>query len=127
LILNLKSEDRIVLHTNLKHLETDVETQEALKNNENVVICCGRMGPMCTPVYAVLSQFESQYPHVCFYDQDFDITAAGFIKHLPECASFMGLPFTVYFKNSKVVAATTSIQTRDQISKILDREFDKHA
>ena len=114
-----------MLRTNLKHLETEEETQEAPKNGENVVICCGRMGPMCTPVYAVLSQFETLYPHVLFYDQDFDIPAAGFIKRLPECASFMGLPFTVYFKSSKVVAATTSIQTRDQISKILDREFGK--
>jgi thioredoxin 1 len=116
-----------MLHTNLKHLETEEETREALENNENVVICCGRMGPMCTPVYAILSQLETQYPHVHFYDQDFDIPAARFIKRLPECASFMGLPFTVYFKRSKVVAATTSIQTKDQITQILDREFGPHS
>jgi len=116
-----------MLRTDLKHLETDEETQEALKNDENVVISCGRMGPMCTPVYTILSQFETEYPHVRFYDQDFDIPAAGFIKHLPECASFMGLPFTVYFKNSEVAAATTSIQNGDQISKILDREYGKHS
>jgi len=121
--LKLKREDRVMLRTDLKHLETDEETLKALENNENVVICCGRMGPMCTPVYAILSQLETQYPHVHFYDQDFDIPAAGFIKHLPECASFTGLPFTVYFENSKVVAATTSIQTRDHITGILDREF----
>jgi thioredoxin 1 len=123
----MKSEDRVMLYTNLKHLETDEETQEALKNNENVVICCGRMGPMCTPVYAILGQLESQYPHVHFYDQDFDIPAAKFIRHLPECASFMGLPFTVYFKNSKVVAATTSIQNGDHICKILDEKFGQHS
>ena len=117
-----------MLRTDLKHLETDEETRKALGNNgENMVICCGRMGPMCTPVYAILSQLETQYPHVCFYDQDFDIPAAGFISRLPECASFMGLPFTVYFKNSKVVAATTSIQTQDQKSEILDREFGPHS
>ena len=116
-----------MLHTNLKHLETDEETEEALKNNENVVICCGRMGPMCTPVYALLSQLESQYPHVCFNDQDFDIAAAGFIRRLPECVTFMGLPFTVYFKNSRVVAATTSIQNEGQITQILDREFNQHS
>ena len=115
-----------MLNTNLKHLETDKETQEALKTNENVVICCGRMGPMCTPVYAILGRLDSQYPHVHCYDQDFDIPAARFIRRLPECASFMGLPFTVYFKNSKVIAATTSIQTEDQIRQILDREFGQH-
>ena len=116
-----------MLQTNLKHLETDEETRETLENNENIVICCGRMGPMCIPVYAILSQLESRYPHVHFYDQDFDIPAARFIKRLPECASFMGLPFTVYFKNSKVVAATTSIQIKEQITQILDREFGQYS
>jgi len=115
-----------MLRTDLKHLETEEETREALEKNENVVICCGRMGPMCTPVYAILSQLETQYPHVHFCDQDFDIPAARFIRRLPECASFRGLPFTVYFKRSKVVAATTSIQTKDQITQILDREFGPH-
>ena len=116
-----------MLHTNLKHLETEEETREALENNGNVVICCGRMGSMCTPVYAILTQLETQYPHVHFYDQDFDIPAARFIKRLPECASFRGLPFAVSFKRSKVVAATTSIQTKDQITQILDREFGPHS
>jgi len=35
----------------------------------------------------------------------------------------MGLPFTVYFKNGKAVAATTSIQSSEQVRAILDREF----
>ena len=116
-----------MLQTDLKHIETDEETRQVLEDNENVIICCGRMGPMCIPVYAIMRQLETPYPHVCFYDQDFDIPAAGFIKRLPECASFMGLPFTVYFKNSKVVAATTSIQTREEITKILDNEFGPHS
>ena len=116
-----------MLHTDLKHLEAIEETRGALENNENVVICCGRMGTMCLPVYAAMSQLESRYPQVCFYDQDFDGPAAGFIRHLPECASFMGLPFTVYFKNSEVVAATTSIQNENQLTEILDREFGPHS
>jgi len=116
-----------MLHTDLKHLQTSKETREALENNENVVICCGRMGPMCTPVYSILSQLKARHPHVHFYDQDFDTQAARFIKCLPECASFRGLPFTVYFKNSKVVAATTSIQTEDQMTEILDRFFSPHS
>ena len=113
-----------MLRTNLKHLETEEATLKAIQDNENVMICCGRMGPMCIPVYGVMSQLEGQYPHVCFYDQEFDNAAAGFIKNLPECASFMGLPFTVYFKNGKVAAATTSIQNREQVTAILDRVFD---
>ena len=114
-----------MLSTNLKHIETEQELKEVLENNEKVVICCGRMGPMCIPVYSIMGELERTYPHVAFRDQDFDIPTAGFIKSLPECSYFMGLPFTVYFKNGKVVAATTSIQNKDQMMEILDREFGK--
>ena len=101
-----------MLNTNLKHVESREQIEELLKNNANVMICCGRMGPMCIPVYVIIGELEREYPHVEFRDQDFDIPAASFIKDLPECRSFMGLPFTVYFKNGKVVAATTSIQNK---------------
>jgi thioredoxin 1 len=35
----------------------------------------------------------------------------------------MGLPFTVYFKNGKVVKATGSIQNEKEITDILDEVF----
>ena len=114
-----------MLDTNLKHLETEQEVKEVLENNENVMICCGRMGPMCIPVYGIMAELEAQYPHVAFRDQDFDIPAAKFIKALSECSFFRGLPFTVYFKRTKVVVATTSIQDRKQVTAILDKEFGK--
>lgn len=114
-----------MLQTNLKHLLSDEETQKALKENENVMICCGRMGPMCIPVYGEMESLEKTYTHVAFRDLEFDIPAANFIKGLPECTGFMGLPFVVYFKNGKAVAATTSIQNRGEITEILDREFGK--
>ncbi len=114
-----------MLNTNLRHLETEEEVKEVLENNENVMLCCGRMGPMCIPVYDIMEQLEDKYSHVTFRDQDFDIPAADFIKSLPECSSFMGLPFTVYFKNGKVMVATASIQTKEQITEILDKEFGK--
>jgi thioredoxin 1 len=112
-----------MLRTNLKHLKSESDIKGWLAANENVMICCGRMGPMCIPVYQLMEQLQSHYPQVTFSDMDFDIPAADFIKNLPQCDSFMGLPFTVYFKNGRVVAATTSIQSRDQIVQILDREF----
>jgi thioredoxin 1 len=112
-----------MLYTNLKHLETDQEIGEALETNENLMVSCGRMGPMCLPVYAVMEEVEKVYTHVTFCDMDFDIPAARFIKNLPECSSFMGLPFNVYFKNGNVVAATSSIQNSKQILEILDREY----
>ena len=112
-----------MLNTNLKHLETEEESKEVLENNDNVMICCGRMGPMCIPVYGIMEQLEDEYSHVAFRDNDFDVPAADLIKSLPECSSFMGLPFTVYFKKGKVMAATSSIQTKEQIKEILDKAF----
>ena len=112
-----------MLRTNLDHLETDESLHAALQENEYVMICCGRMGPMCLPVYGIMDQITKDYPQVKFFDQDFDGPAAHYIRNLPQCAGFMGLPFTVYFKKGEVVAATSSIQTKNQIIEILDREF----
>ena len=112
-----------MLTTNLKHLETAEEVEEILKNKENVVISCGRMGPMGIAVYGAMEQLQSKYPHVAFCDQDFNIPAAEFVKNLPECSSFMGLPFTVYFRNGKVVAARSAVQSKEEIAAILDKEF----
>jgi len=112
-----------MLRTNLKHLETEEEIREVLANRQNVVVCCGRMGPMCVLVYRILEELEREYTHVVFCDQDFDIPAAGFISDLPECSSFMGLPFTVYFKNGRVVAATTSVQRKAEIEETLNATF----
>jgi thioredoxin 1 len=112
-----------MLDTNLKHVESREEIEKLLKNNTNVMICCGRMGPMCFPVYDIMEKLEQEYPHVQMRDMDFDMPAASFIRNLPECRSFMGLPFTVYFKNGRVAKATTSIQNEKQITNILREVF----
>ncbi len=115
----------MTLQTNLKHVETAEQFNEIIQNNENVMICCGRMGPMCVPVYAEMEDLEKEYTNVKFYDMLFDLPDAHVIRNLDECRGFMGLPFTVYFKNGKVVRATSSIQSRDMITEILDAEFGK--
>jgi len=88
------------------------------------MICCGRMGPMCIPVYNTIELLEKEYLHVNFADMDFDIPVAQLIRNAPECSNFMGLPFTLYYKNGKIVKATSSIQTKEQIKAILDTEFE---
>jgi thioredoxin 1 len=112
-----------MLLTNLKHISTEEDFQKVISNNENVMICCGRMGPMCIPVYIIMKKVEQEYKHVQFYDLEFDGPFGYVIRNLPECKGFMSLPFTVYFKNGHVAAATTGIQSMDQIRIILDGEF----
>ena len=113
----------MVLPTNLKHVASAAEHAEIINNNENVMICCGRMGPMCLPVYDVMEELQDEYQNVEFRDMAFDSPEAAVIRNHPACASFMGLPFTVYYKNGELVAATSSIQSRDQVTGILDKEF----
>ncbi len=112
-----------MLNTNLAHVLSEKEHTELLNNNENAMICCGRMGPMCVPVYESMEELEGEYKNVKFADMEFDSPDAKVIRNLPECRSFAGLPFVVYYKNRKVVKATSSIQSRDQITKILDKNF----
>lgn len=109
-----------MLGTNLKHIESEEHFQEVINNNENVMICCGRMGPMCLPVYDIMESLEGKYENVAFYDLEFDAPHAHVLRNHELSASFMGLPFTFYFKNGKAVKATSSIQTKKQVKENLD-------
>lgn len=112
-----------MLYTNLHHVMTAAEHQKLINENENVMICCGRMGPMCIPVYGIMEDLEDEYKHVKFADMEFDNPEAYVIRDVPEVRGFMGIPFTMYYRNGKLVKATSSIQSPAQVRAILDREF----
>ena len=112
-----------MLYTNLEHLESAADHNKAISENENVMVICGRMGPMCIPVYGIAEDLEKEFKHVEFYDMEFDNPESNVIRSLPEVRGFMGIPFTIYYKNGKVVKATSSIQTKDQVKSILNQEF----
>jgi thioredoxin 1 len=112
-----------MLYTNLNHLMTAAQHSTVLSENENVMIICGRMGPMCIPVYGIMEQLEPEYTHVKFFDMEFDNPEAWVIRDAPECRSFMGIPFVMYYKNGKVVKATSSIQSMSQVKTNLDEHF----
>jgi len=112
------------LYTNLTHVMTAAEWQKMINENENVMICCGRMGPMCIPVYGIMEELEPEYSHVKFADMLFDSPEAHVIRNAPEVRGFMGIPFTMYYKNGKLVKATSSIQSEQQVRSILDTQFE---
>ncbi len=112
-----------MLYTNLNHIETAADHQKLINENENVMVCCGRMGPMCIPVYGIMEDIEADYPNVKFFDMEFDNPESHIIRSLPEVKGFMGIPFTIYYKNGKVVKATSSIQSKEQVTSILNQEF----
>jgi thioredoxin 1 len=112
-----------MLYTNLKHIESEAAHYKEISENENVMIICGRMGPMCIPVYDVAEELENDYQHIKFFDMEFDNPESSVIRSIPEVRGFTGIPFTIYYKNGKVVKATSGIQTKEQVRFILDREF----
>ncbi len=112
-----------LLKTGLQEIETAQELEKLISENENVMVCCGRMGPMCLPVYNVMEELEEERSDVKFKVMAFDNPEATVIKNTPECRGFMGLPFTMYYKNGNVVHATSSIQNMQQIKGILDTQF----
>lgn len=115
----------MTLPTNLKHVETAEDLKSLITSEKNVMVCCGRMGPMCVPVYGVMEELEKSddYSNVAFRDMAFDSPESDSIRALPECKSFRGLPFTVYFNDGKVVKATSSVQTKEQVTGILSEVF----
>lgn len=112
-----------MLETDLKHIQTADELKKTITENENVMVCCGRMGPMCIPVYGAMEELEPEYENVKFFDMMFDSPESHVIRDLPNCKNFRGLPFTIYYKNGEVVAATNSLQTKEEIKTILDSKF----
>lgn len=112
-----------MLHTGLQEFETAAELEKYINENENVMVCCGRMGPMCMPVYDLMEELEEEHTDIKFKVMAFDSPEAGIIRNAPECRGFMGLPFTMYYKNGKVVHATSSIQNMQQVNTVLDEKF----
>jgi len=112
-----------MLYTNLKHIESAEEYARILNENENVMLICGRMGPLCVPVYRVAEELEEKYSQVKFYDMEYDNPESYFFHDMPEVQYFLEYPFTVYYKNGEVVKATAGLQSKAQITAILEKEF----
>ncbi len=112
-----------LLNTGLHEIETAAELHKFISENENVMVCCGRMGPMCLPVYDVMEELGEEHTNIKFAVMAFDNPEAAVIRNAPECRGFMGLPFTMYYKNGQVAHATSSIQNMQQISGILEAQF----
>ena len=111
------------LRTSVKEIETKEELENLISENENVMICCGRMGPMCLPVFDIMEDLKEKRPNIEFRVMGFDNPEAAIIRNAPECRGFTGLPFTMYYKNGEIVQATSSIQSMQQVIGFLDSYF----
>ena len=113
------------LRTNLPEFESAQELEKFISENDNVMVCCGRMGPMCIPVYEAMEELveDGDYDHVKFAVMGFDNPEASVIRNAPITNGFMGLPFTMYYKNGQAAHATSSIQSKEMVTSILDEKL----
>jgi thioredoxin 1 len=112
-----------MLYSNLKHIESAAQHAQIISENENIIVICGRMDPMCISVYRIAEEMEEDFSHVKFYDMEFNNPESHVIRTLPEVSSFMEIPFSIYYKNGEVVKATSGLQNKAQIIDILIKEF----
>jgi thioredoxin 1 len=112
-----------MLYTNLKHLNCLQEYQAAIKKDENVLICCGRMDTGSIMVYRIMETLEKHYPTVRFYDIEFDNPESLAIRDLAENTAIADIPLLTYYKNGKLIALSSGQQTKEQIVTVLEKEF----
>jgi len=109
-----------MLETNLTHLASEEDFQKTIREQDNVMICCGRMGPMCIPVYDLMERLEQKYPKVAFRDMEFDAPVSNAVRRLPQTRSFRSLPFVLYFRKGELVEARSGLQNKQQVTEVLD-------
>ena len=114
-----------MLETSISQIKDTAELTNTIKDQELLMVCCGRNGPMCLPVYDVMEAVEGQYKDIAFRVVEFDGPAGPAIRALPETRGFMGLPFTLYFRDGKVVVATSSIQSKAQVTAVLNEHLSR--
>lgn len=112
-----------MLYTNLKHIESAAQHVDIINGGQNSMVIWGRMEPRSIAVYRIAEELEDKYPNVKFYDLEYDNPELNTVCNLPEFSDFEEIPYTVYYKNGKVVKAISGIQTKAEIKEILDKEF----
>lgn len=113
-----------MLYTNLNHIETAEQHNKVIGENENVMIVCGRMGTLSIPVYRIVTEIEDDYSHVKFFDMEYDNPESQIIRKLMEEQGLAGIPFIVYYRNGQLLKATSGIQSKEQVTTILNEYFE---
>ena len=109
-----------MLYTNLEHIETAADFEKIISENENVVVICGRMGPLCVPVYRVIEELGNEFQQIKFYDMEYDNPEFYFFHSRPEVSNLEEIPFTTYYHQGEAVKSIAGMQTKAQLKKFLN-------
>lgn len=109
-----------MLYTNLEHIETARDFEKIIRENENVVVICGRMGPLCVPVYRAIEELGNEFQQIKFYDMEYDNPEFYFFHARPEVSNLDEIPFTTFYHRGEAVKSVAGMQTKVQLKKFLN-------
>ena len=112
-----------MLYTNLKHIETVDEFHQIIGRFDNVLVCCGRMDPLCVRAYNTIEKLEGAYPHVAFFDMEYDNPQSNVVCKQMENPSREALPLFVFYKKGELVNVHSGDDTDITLKTLLDMEF----
>jgi thioredoxin 1 len=112
-----------MLYTNLKHIENAAEFNQTIGSYAHIVIVCGRMEPMCVPVYRVAEELDGEYKNVQFFDLEYDNPEFVDIINLPIIKSFNALPILLFYKNGNVIHVDSGNQTKSYFKTMLNEKI----
>jgi thioredoxin 1 len=116
-----------MLYTNLKHIESATEYARIISQSEKLVVICGRMDPMCIPLFRIAEELAVKITQIKFYDMESDNPESYVVHNLPEIFGFKEIPLAIYYKSGQVVKATSGIQSKEQVCQILEQELSSPA
>ncbi len=112
-----------MLYTNLIHLETFTDLDKMTRENENVLIVCGRMDPQSVTIYRIAESMAQENHHVKFCDMEYDNPESIHIRQMPEFIQNSISPLTLYLQKSQVVKAFSGIQSEEAIAGAINEIF----
>ncbi|HNW52285.1 MAG TPA: hypothetical protein PKH79_14480 [Prolixibacteraceae bacterium] len=116
-----KTEQKEMLYTNLKHIESEDEHRQIIQQNEQVVVVCGRMDAASVSVYRVAEMLMAAYPGVKFCDMEFDNPQSQFLCDLFHEPEKQNLPLTIYYQDGCPVRFISGMQTTEQVAGNLEK------
>jgi len=81
------------------------------------------MGEHSIPVYRIAEALQTEYPHVKFFDMEYDNPELEFVKNLFHDSPGDNIPLLFYFINGEVVYKSRGIKTKKEIENIINQSM----
>lgn len=112
-----------MLYTNLKHIESASDYWQIIRMHTNLVICYGRMDLHSIAIYNIMEEVQAEYPHIAFYDLEFDNPEFEMVRTHYACNHKNDVPYVIYLQNATLIRITNGSQKKEDVTVILHELF----